>query len=45
MLSREKVMDILNHKNRRWIAADGGYQHPQGLPMLDPAWGVNGQTV
>lgn len=29
----------------RWIQADGGYKHPEGLPAFDAAWGTTRETL
>lgn len=29
----------------RWITADAGYKHPQGLPMFNPSWGTKRDTL
>lgn len=36
---REAIFNYLND-DCRWIAADDGYHHPEGLPALDPAYGT-----
>ena len=38
--STEAIYNYLND-DCRWISADSGYQHPEGLPALDPGYGVN----
>ncbi len=29
----------------RWISADWGYRHPEGLPMFDTSWGTSGRPT
>ena len=38
---------IYNHLNDdcRWITADWGYNHPEGLPAIDPSYGVRRDTL
>lgn len=38
--SPEAIFNYLND-DCRWITADSGYQHPEGLPALDPGYGIN----
>ncbi len=29
----------------RWVMADGGYRHPEGMPAFDPAYGIKRETL
>jgi uroporphyrinogen decarboxylase len=37
---REAIYSYLKD-DCRWISADAGYEHPEGLPALDPSFGIN----
>lgn len=38
----EAIYTYLND-DCRWISADWGYRHPEGMPMFDTAWGTSGR--
>jgi uroporphyrinogen decarboxylase len=38
--TREAIYQYLND-DCRWFSADGGYHHPEGLPALDPSYGID----
>lgn len=42
--TREAIFNFLND-DCRWIAADDGYKHPEGLPALDPAYHTSRETL
>jgi uroporphyrinogen decarboxylase len=42
--TREAIYTYLND-DCRWVMADRGYKHPQGLPALDPSRGVKRETL
>lgn len=39
--SREAIYSYLND-DCRWFMSDAGYKHPEGRPMFDTAWGMEG---
>ena len=41
---REAIYQFLND-DCRWFMADSGYKHPEGLPALNPAYGVKRETL
>ena len=42
--TREAIFQYLND-DCRWVAADGGYKHPEGRPAFDPAYGTEGRAT
>lgn len=42
--TREAIFQYLAD-DCRWIPADAGYKHPQGLPAFDPSYGVRRDTL
>jgi len=42
--TREAIYTYLND-DCRWITADAGYHHPEGLPAFDPAYGTSGRET
>lgn len=42
--TREAIFNYLND-DCRWITADAGYRHPEGLPALNPAYNVKRETL
>jgi Uroporphyrinogen-III decarboxylase len=40
----EAIYNYLND-DCRWITADWGYKHPEGLPAIDPSYGVKRHTL
>lgn len=36
----EAIYSYLND-DCRWFSSDGGYKHPEGLPALNPSYGIN----
>lgn len=42
--TREAIFEHLND-DCRWITADAGYKHPEGLPAFDPAYGIARETL
>jgi len=42
--TREAIYQHLND-DCRWVMADGGYRHPDGLPMFDTSYGVKRSTL
>ena len=42
--TREAIYDYLND-DCRWITADWGYKHPEGLPAINPSYGVQRNTL
>lgn len=42
--TREAIYNYLED-DCRWIPADAGYHHPEGLPMFDTAWGMKGRAT
>ena len=40
--TREAIFDYLQD-DCRWIVADSGYRHPEGAPMFNTAWGMEGR--
>lgn len=41
--TREAIFDYLQD-DCRWIMADTGYHHPEGHPIFNPAWGMQGRS-
>lgn len=42
--TREAIYNFLDD-DCRWIVADSGYKHPEGLPAFDPAYGVDRESL
>lgn len=42
--TREAIFNYLND-DCRWITADDGYKHPEGLPAFDPAYHTKRETL
>ena len=42
--TREAIYQYLND-DCRWIRADDGYKHPDGLPQFDPSWGIKRESL
>ncbi|MBQ3955312.1 MAG: hypothetical protein II680_05435 [Clostridia bacterium] len=42
--TREAIFQFLND-DCRWISADSGYHHPEGLPAIDPAYRTVRRTL
>ena len=43
--TREAIYQYLEDDCRWFMADSGGYFHPEGLPFLDPSWGVERTTL
>ena len=43
--TREAIYQYLNDDCRWFVAEAGGYFHPEGLPFLDPAWGMERHSL
>jgi uroporphyrinogen decarboxylase len=42
--TREAIFKYLDD-DCRWITADSGYKHPEGLPAMDPSYGIKRDTL
>lgn len=42
--TREAIFNYLND-DCRWVMADFGYHHPEGLPMFNTSWGIENRST